>query len=303
MLPPVVAGVDGTVESLSAAAWAAREALRRDRPLLLVYAVGRPPRRQEEPPGNAAQPHPARRVLSQAAEHLRRTYPGLRLCEEEVEGPAPAVLLQAAEQAELLVVGSHGLSGLSGAPVGSVAYAVVADTKGPVILVRAGQEAEDEHLPADDHSASTHTGYRDVVLGVDVADPCEKGIEFAFDAARLRRARLKAVYAWHAPSPVGLGNGDIGLVSDAQRADEWLGFLSAVLRPWCDKYPDVEVVQSVVADKASAALVRAAASASLLVLGRHPTGRDTGARTGPVTDALIRYIGCPLAVVPHADTG
>ncbi|MDR3080474.1 MAG: universal stress protein [Streptomyces sp.] len=299
MLPPVVAGVDGSAESLSAAAWAAREAMRRDRPLLLVHAVPRHPRQKEGPQVNAALPHPAPRVLQSAAEHLRRTYPGIRLSDEQVEGPAPAVLLHAAEQADLLVVGSHGLSGCSKVLVGSVALAVVADAQHPVVLVRAGEEAEDEHLPADDKGASTRTGYRDVVLGVDVADPCEQVIEFAFDAARLRKARLKAVYAWHAPSPFGLGNGDIGLVSDSERADEWLGFLTAVLQPWCDKYPDVEVMESVMADKASAALPRAASSASLLVVGRHLSERSVGPPAGPVTHAVIRHVGRPVAVVPH----
>ncbi|MGW3498521.1 universal stress protein [Streptomyces sp. NPDC001020] len=299
MLPPVVAGVDGTAASLSAAAWAAREAMRRNCPLLLVHAFCRHPRQKEVPPTKATLPHPTRRVLQSAAEHLRRTCPGIHLSDEQVEGPAPAALLQAAEQADLLVLGSHGPSGVTGVLLGSVALAVVADAEGPVILVRAGEKAEDEHLPADDGSASTRTGYRDVVLGVDVADPSDKAIEFAFDAARLRQARLRAMYAWHAPSPFGLGNGDIGLVSASERADEWLGFLSAVLQPWCDKYPDVGVAESVVADKATAALVRAAPSASLLVVGRRLTERAIGPPTGPVTHAVIRHAGCPLAVVPH----
>lgn len=38
MLNPVVAGLDGSRESLTAAGWAAREALRRGLPLRLVYA-------------------------------------------------------------------------------------------------------------------------------------------------------------------------------------------------------------------------------------------------------------------------
>ncbi|MFD1659275.1 universal stress protein [Streptomyces caeni] len=299
MLPPVVAGVDGSDESLSAAGWAAREAARRGRALRLVHAWdGHPPQGQREP-ANAAQRHLARRVLRQAEEHLRGTCPDVRLSDQQVQGSAVATLVTAGERADLLVLGSRGLSGFTGFLVGSVALGVVARATCPVVLVRAGEEAEDEHLPADDGSASTRTGYRDVVLGIDVEDPCDEVIEFAFESARLRHARLRAVHAWHAPSPLGLGAGDIGLVADPERADEWLGFLSAVLQPWRDKYPDVEVAESVAADKAANVLVRAASSASLLVVGRRLSERVACPRTGPVTHAVIHHVGCPVAVVPH----
>lgn len=300
MLPPVVAGVDGSEESLSAAGWAAREAARRGRALRLVHAWNGHPPQGERESVNAAQRHLARRVLRQAEEHLRGTCPDVRLSDEQVRGSAVATLAKAAERADLLVLGSRGLSGFTGFLVGSVALGVVARATSPVVLVRAGEDAEDEHLPADDGSASTHTGYRDVVLGIDVEDPCDEVIEFAFEAARLRHARLRAVHAWHAPSPIGLGAGDIGLVGDPERADEWLGFLAAVLQPWRDKYPDVEVAESVVADKAANVLLRAASSASLLVVGRRLSERVACPRTGPVTHAVIHHVGCPVAVVPHA---
>ncbi|MEV5986652.1 universal stress protein [Streptomyces sp. NPDC052051] len=297
MLSPVVAGVDGSVESLSAAEWAAREALRRGRPLLLVHAFRRRPRQQADASENGA---PPRDVLRSAAEHLRRACPGVRVADEPVEGPAPEALLQAAEKAELLVVGSRGLSGIKGLLVGSVALAVVADATRPVVLVRAGEQPENE--PGEPDDAGAPSGSPDVVLGVDVADPCDEVIEFAFEAARLREARLRALYAWHAPSPFGLGSGDIGLVSGAERAAEWLRFLSAVLQPWREKYPRVEVLESVLADKPSTALVRAASSASLLVVGRRRrlAARANGSHTGPITHAVIRRAGCPVAVVPHA---
>ncbi|MCT9080173.1 universal stress protein, partial [Streptomyces fulvoviolaceus] len=47
MLPPVIAGVDGSAESLAAAEWAAREAARRDRPLRLVHAWNWHPRQAD----------------------------------------------------------------------------------------------------------------------------------------------------------------------------------------------------------------------------------------------------------------
>ncbi|MFJ3306704.1 universal stress protein [Streptomyces sp. NPDC086549] len=299
MLPLVVVGVDGSAESLAAAQWAAREAVRRERPLRLLHAWNWHPSRQESGIDNAAQRHLARRVLREAEDRVRAEYPGVQVSAEQVEGPAIGALVKAADEADLLVLGSRGLSGFTGFLVGSVALGVVAGASRPVVLVRAGEEAADEHLPADDGAASIRTGYRDVVLGVDVGEPCDEVIEFAFEAARLRHARLRAVHAWHAPGPLGLGPGDIALVDEPRQADEWLGFLKAVLRVWHDKYPEVEVLETVVQDKPSNVLVRAATGASLLVVGHRLAQRSVGPRTGPTTHAAIHHVGCPVAVVPH----
>ncbi|GAA3784870.1 universal stress protein [Streptomyces chiangmaiensis] len=300
MLQPVIAGVDGSAESLAAAEWAAREAVRRGRPLRMVHAWNWHPHQTDDGElANAAQRHFARRVLRQAAERVRGAVPGVQVTDEQFEGPAAEALVKASEQAELLVLGSRGLSGFTGFLVGSVALAAVAKAARPVVLVRAEEEAEDEHFPGGDGNPSTRTGYRDVVLGIDLGDPCDEVIEFAFEAARLRCARLRVVYAWQAPSAISLGPGDIGLVNDPQRAEEWQEFLSALLHVWHDKYPETEVMETVVEDRASTALVRAASSASLLVVGRRMTERPTVPRLGPVTHAAVHHVGCPLAVVPH----
>ncbi|MBC2906465.1 universal stress protein [Streptomyces cupreus] len=311
MLLPVVAGVDCSAESLAAAVgvpptpfgqWgrAAREAVRRDRPLRLIHAWPWHPRQEGGHPATAAQRHLARRALREAEERIIRSTPGVRLDDEQVEGPATAALLAAADRADVLVLGSRGLSGFTGFLVGSVALGVVARATRPVVLVRAGEEAADEHLPAPDGSASVRTGYRDVVLGIDLGAPCDDVIAFAFEAARLRGARLKVVHAWQPPSPLGgLGPGEIGLADGPRQAEEWLSFMTAVLQVWRDKYPDVEVVETVTAGRALSVLVRATSGASLLVVGRRATERPTGQRTGPVTHAAIHHVGCPVAVVPH----
>ncbi|WP_406005163.1 universal stress protein [Streptomyces sp. NBC_00637] len=299
MLSPVVAGIDGSAESLAAAAWAAREAERRNRPLHLVHAWDWHPRRQEGEIAGAAQRHLARRSLHQAELRARAECPGVPLSDEQTEGPATAALLKAADEAELMVLGSRGLSGFTGFLVGSVALGVVAKATCPVVLVRADEEAADEHLPAADGGGSTDSGYRDVVLAVDLDEACDEVIEFAFEAARLRHARLRAVHAWHTAPPVGLGTGDIGLVGETWQGEEWLGFLKAVLQVWRDKYPDVEVLETVVDDRPTTALVRASTGAGLLVVGHRLAEGPVGPRTGPVTHAAIHHVGCPVAVVPH----
>ncbi|QNP68308.1 universal stress protein [Streptomyces roseirectus] len=290
---PVVVGVDGSDASMAAAQWAAREALRRDQPLRLVHAWNRYTRQRDTVLSSAAQRHLARRSLLRAGERVRAACPGLRIQDDLLAGPATAALVHEADRAAPLVLGSRGLGGFTGLLVGSVALGVVAKATRPVVLVRADADAPDEHVPETDGSPSTFTGYRDVVLALDVTDSCDEVIEFAFEAARLRGARLRAVYAWQSSGSFGLGPGDIAL-TEVSRAEEWLGCLRAVLTPWRDKYPDVTVLETVVEDKPAGALVRAAAAASLAVVGHRLTHR-----TGPVTHAAIQRAGCPVAVVPH----
>ncbi|MGI5452060.1 universal stress protein [Streptomyces sp. CA-249302] len=299
MLAPVMAGVDGSAESYAAAEWAAHEAVRRDRPLRLVHAWNWHPRRQDGEIATAAQRYLARRSLREAEDRIRRHCPGVRLEDEQVEGPATGALLKAAGQADILVLGSRGLSGFTGFLVGSVALGVVARATRPVVLVRAAEEGTDGHLPDDGTSGSVDTGQRDVVLGIDLGDPCDEVIEFAFEAARSRGARLRAVHAWQQPSAIGLGPGDVALVDPPERAVEWRGFLDAVLEVWREKYPEVEVVETVTEGRPQSVLVRAASGAGLLVVGRRITERPAGPRTGPVAHAAIHHVGCPVAVVPH----
>ena len=140
----------------------------------------------------------------------------------------------------------------------------------------------------------------DVVVGVDVADSCDEVIEFAFRAARLRHARLRAVHAWHAPSALSLGPGEVGLVDDPQQTDEWLGFLSAVLQAGRGKYPTwrswSRSSRAGQWTRSSGWRPERVSLSSGTVLAQRPVGP----RAGPVTYAVIDHVGCPVAVVPHA---
>jgi hypothetical protein len=124
--------------------------------------------------------------------------------------------------------------------------------------------------------------------------------QFACEAAQLRRARLRVVHARRQPSPVGLGSGELGLVSAPKGAEESLGILAAVLRVWRDKCPGAEVVETVTEGRPRTVLVRAAAEAGLLVVGRRVTARPAGPRIGPATPCAIHHVGCSVAVVAHS---
>ncbi|MGP4050159.1 universal stress protein [Streptomyces sp. 2A115] len=302
MLRQVTAGVDGSTESLAAAHWAAREALRRGVPLRLVHAWQWHPHPASSVPADASESDGAVRTLDQMVMSVRAAHPGLRIVDQLVSGSAVDALLASAEEAELLVLGSRGLSGVAGFMVGSVSQRVVARSPRPVVLVRAGEAAADEHLPAADGVSPEEipeTPYRDVVLGLDTRRPCDELIEFAFEAARRYGAALHVIHAFNVPSADGAGlHAVTGAGPEFLAAQERA--VVATLRPWCEKFPGISVTETVSEGRAATALVRASSGASLLVVGRRARDGHLGTHIGPVTHAALHHVGCPVAVVPHA---
>ncbi|MGW2813546.1 universal stress protein [Streptomyces sp. NPDC001415] len=277
----ITAGVDGSVESLDAADWAAREALRRGLSLQLLHAGDGPEARTGLPELDV----PADRVahaVDRAARVLAFAHPTLEIVRRQVPGPPVEALLAAAESSETLVLGSRGFTGFAGFLVGSVALAVTARATRPVVLVRAGERAEDEH------GGSAAGPYRPVVLGIDVDHPCDELIEYAFYAAATRRAPLHALHTWTVPlAPSG---------SAIDPEEEKTHALAAALTPWRNKFPDTDVTERTVHGRAAHHLLMASTQASLLVIGRRI---PSGGRLGPVAHSVIHHSLCPVAVVPH----
>ncbi|MGW3498520.1 universal stress protein [Streptomyces sp. NPDC001020] len=297
MSRPVVAGLDGSRASLAAADWAAREALRRGRQLRLVHAWEGLP----EEPTRTSLTEPrgpwvgARHVLRDTAVSLGERYPQLSIAPVQVRmRPGPALLAEA-ENAEFLVIGSQGLGGVGGFLSGSVALAAVARVERPVVLVRAGDSAPNEHLPDSRGKQSDRTPYRDVAVGVDVDAPCDAVLEFAFHAAELRGAPLRVVQAWHVPYIRGLPDAQ----ERAQVKAEAERRLEVLLAPWREKFPTVFVRESPYEGRPAHVLVKAAAGAGLLVVGRRRRRPAALPHTGPVAHALIHHVMCPVALVPH----
>ncbi|MFD7766129.1 universal stress protein [Streptomyces sp. NPDC059787] len=149
-----------------------------------------------------------------------------------------------------------------------------------------------------------------MVLGLRTDRPCDELIGFAFDAARRRDTGLRVVHAFRTPfSPASAPAASLVSAAPegpapvprprAQAPADEERTLTAVLRPWREKYPTVPVTETVTEGRATVALVRATRNAGLLVAGRRTTGHRAGARTGPVTHAVLHRAGCPVAVVPH----
>ncbi|MGW1761093.1 universal stress protein [Streptomyces mirabilis] len=288
----VTVGLDGSPESHAAADWAAREAKLRGLQLKLVNVWEPAP----EPIAQALLPGPethqqwSERILREAADGLRAAHPEADVLIEQVTGRPAEVLTDAAKDAEPLVLGSRGLSGVGGFVVGSVGLAVVARAERPVVLVR----VEGDTSGTD----STVPPSRPVVLGLDTRAPDDTLIGFAFEAAVLRGASLRVVHGWDEPPYIAYGMPP-DLELNARLGAEEAAAVSEVLRPWRQKFPTVDVAEDSLSGRAANHLVDASAEASLVVVGRRIRRSALGAHIGPVTHAVLHHATAPVAVVPH----
>ncbi|MCQ8186892.1 universal stress protein [Streptomyces rugosispiralis] len=298
----VTVGLDGSPESLAAADWAAREAQRRGLPLSLVHALDWHSFTYAPLTGVESLTRWAERLPSDTAARLRSDHPGLRIVHEQVAREPVPSLLAAAENAEMLVLGSRGLSRVTGILVGSVALSIVARAELPVVLVRTGGTERGNQRTGPAATASpalarhdlASGARRDVVLGLDLRRPAAPVLEFAFDAAARRAATLRVIHGWSPPPasgrPVPFGTG-----ASAQVVSE----LADVLRPWRARFPGVEVSEHAVVGSPAGHLADASAHAALVVVGRFTQGPRPGPRLGPVSHSVLHHSSAPVAVIAH----
>jgi nucleotide-binding universal stress UspA family protein len=261
---PVVAGVDASVASVAAIRWAALEARRRDTTLRLLHACVL----------EGGTPHPGEkselvlehvgRWLERGAGIAREAAPGVRVEVRLEVGLAVGLLLAESADAAVVVLGSHGLGGVRGALIGSVALQVAAGASGPVVVVRGHAD------PAGP-----------VVAGLDATGSSEHALRFALDEASMRRAPVLVVHAFQ----------------DGAEPTEQRG-LEARVAPWARKYPALTISSLAVRDRhPSHALLLAAPAAQLIVVGTRGRGPVAGGLLGSTGNALVSHAACPVAVV------
>ncbi|MFJ8472501.1 universal stress protein [Kitasatospora sp. NPDC094011] len=282
MTSTVVAGVDGSAASTVAARWAAEEALRRGAPLRLVHAW---PWLTDGVSSFAEPddlPAAAQRTLAEAADAVRADHPDLAVHTDAVLDAPVDGLVAAAADAGLLVLGSRGHGGFAGLLLGSVGMAVAGRSEVPVVVVRAEGAPE----------------AAEVVVGVDAHAPEEEVLDFAFRAAALRGARLRAVHGWDLPPLFGYAGGAVPAGEVAQLEALEAKLLSLALAGPRERHPEVAVVEDVRLG-AARGLVESSAGAALVVVGRRRRPVEFGPRLGRVAHAALHHAQAPVAVVPH----
>ncbi|MEV0412906.1 universal stress protein [Streptomyces sp. NPDC050448] len=290
MDPVVTVGLDGSPESLAAAHWAADEAERRKRTLRLLHAW---PLLVPEPthlPSEVDQNYWARRLVHHAKAELQKRHPGLLIVGNLVADDAQNALLQAASESEMTVLGSRGLELVESYFLGDISTPVVARASRPVVLVRAETRSE-----GPGPAAGASSG---VVVALKLGGPSDDLLAFAFETAEARGVPLRAVHGEslpvHAYAPWGVDHDVTEEITQGARKR-----LDQALSPWREKYPHVEVADSIVLESPAKAVVRTAEGSGLLVVGRRRHRPALAPRLGSVVQAAIHHARCPVAVVPH----
>ena len=269
----VIVGVDASEGSLRAVRWAAQEAARRDTDLQLFHAcvVDSTDEGRDEP--DFLLEHVYRR-MHLAAKIARTASPGVEVETVVRRGLAVDLLLAESVHAPLVVLGSHGLGGLRGALIGSVALRVTAGAKCPVVVFRG---RVDQRGP--------------VVVGVDSSPASAEALHFAVDAAAARGVPLVVAHAARQRVP------SIEPTFAAQQAEDRRE-LEELVAVSARKHPDLEITTRLVNDREpSRALMGVTPDAQLIVVGSRGRGPVVGGLLGSTGNDLLAHASCPVAVV------
>jgi nucleotide-binding universal stress UspA family protein len=122
-------------------------------------------------------------------------------------------------------------------------------------------------------------------------------VDFAYDYATRHNAELVAVHAWSDLPLDALGAVREWDVNWDEITEQAKVVLSEALAGHSARYPDVRVRHVVTMSKPAEALLEQAQNADLVVVGSHGRGAVRRMLLGSVSQAVLHYAKCPVAVV------
>ncbi|KUI20193.1 hypothetical protein AU193_16715 [Mycobacterium sp. GA-1285] len=283
----VVVGTDGSAPAEAAIKWAARDASMRKLPLTVVHAnsvstvaaamvawpAGHIPEQVLE-----QQEDEARTILADAVELARDSAEDakrLTVTGEMFFGWPVPTLLDASREAELVVVGCRGRTGLRRALLGSVSSGLIHHAQCPVAVIH-DEDAPSRRLP--------------VLVGIDGSRSSESATAIAFDEASRRGADLVALHVFSDADMPASSMDWTDVLATARRT------LSERLAGWRERYPDVKVTERVEVEGPARTLLELSDRAQLVVVGSHGRGGFAGMLLGSVSTAVAEAARVPVIV-------
>jgi nucleotide-binding universal stress UspA family protein len=270
----ILAGVDGSAESLAAVRYAATAAEMRGADLLLVHAFTSPPpflSPSDMVAALTASRKEGEKLLAAATAQLVPANIHIQTLAEP--GDATSVLAGAARWADMLVLGRDRVSWGERVLFGAVTSQVARRINSPLVVVPRGWRAGHVGKPPP------------VVVAFDTETSGEAALSAAFREAELRRTRLIVLHA----EPI----------RRSARAVVAAGFdLGVPLAKWKEDHPAVTVSTVMVSGDPDAQLVRWSRSAAVLVIGR-PHQLRWGSWMRSVANNVMKQTHCPLMIAPQ----
>lgn len=293
--PAVVVGVDGSEQAFNAAVWALDVAARWHVPLDVVHSwsIPLPPVGLGPAPVGLSDDRirdAAQSVLDDAVGRLQTTAPDVTITGSLYPGTPAAALLDAAETATLVVVGSSGLDRVTEFILGSVTQQVVTHAACPVAVVPSS-ESDEPGLEAGR-----------VVVGIDGSELSVDATRIAFAEASMRHAGLTLLHVWNAPEydTAGIVMPDTLLLEEAH-TDE-LRAMAETVAGLGEKYPDVQVEQRLRQGRPAKVLAEASQGAALVVVGSRGHGGFKSMLLGSTSRSLLHHAECPVLIVRPGTT-
>jgi nucleotide-binding universal stress UspA family protein len=197
-------------------------------------------------------------------------------------GPVTSALISASKEANLMVLGRRGLSGLDRLFAGSTSTSVGARAECPVTIVPHAWSAEGLHGR--------------VVVGVDGSARSLPALAMAVAEASSRSAELIVVYAWEPPIPYYVDATEIQDLVDSRRQEAELA-VSELLAGWAERHPDITITRVFDTRHPVEALVAHSVEGDLLVIGTRGGGGVPGLALGSVARAVVAGSGSPVLLV------
>ena len=274
--PSIVIGIDGSKAAVSAALWGIDEAVSRDIPLRLLYAI-----EPDEP--QQIRPEQAARKLAIAENAIRYAFMAVEAAEKPVkieveitQERALTSLIRASASAAMVCIGAVGAHHFRPGRVGSTAAALAVSAHCPVAIIRGqgGRAARQARWVVVDARGSADDA---ALLGI------------AIEEARLSNSPLRAITCRQTGSGEGAaGNDDRRMLANLDRR----------LARWTRHSPDVRVESAAMHGGLLDHLAEHGRSVQLVVVSAR-NQEDLEHLVGPAGNAVLHNADCSLLVVDH----
>lgn len=287
----VVVGIGNSDRDAETLTWAGNSAQRSGSPLHILHAHDLSAEMAAIDPvaGNAISLGPDgdlgnAGLLAETAASARERWPELTVTASQPFVRPEQALIDASQNARLVVVGAARISALQRLGLGRPSLAAAMHAKCPVVIVPQGSRAD-----ADG----------EIVVAIDGSAHSAAAAERAFWIADLRKAPLTTITTWNVEVVDGLVVTTPG--TDAWNATEakFRAIADKIVEPLRANHPDVDCTVEVLRNNPAKALTERSVGAGLIVMGTRGRGGFSGMLLGSVSQQVLETASCPVMLV-HA---